>query len=58
MARRKTHDIPQMASKLDAEWFTTTIGPKYGGVVTHVETETIGEGVGFMGELHLSLIHI
>ena len=52
MARRKTHDIPQMASKLDAEWFTTAIGPKYGGVVTHVETETIGEGVGFMGELH------
>ena len=52
MARRNTHHIPQSANDLDPEWFTSAIGSKYGGVVTHVETETIGEGVGFLGELH------
>lgn len=52
MARRDTQHIPQTAVELDAKWFTSAIGSKYGGVITHVETEPIGEGVGFMGELH------
>ncbi|MDP6902077.1 MAG: phosphotransferase [Acidimicrobiales bacterium] len=52
MARRTKHHIPQKSDEFDAQWFTSTIGSKFGGVVTHVETETIGEGIGFLGELH------
>ena len=52
MARRIKHHIPQKSDEFDAQWFTSTIGSKFDGVVTHVETETIGEGIGFLGELH------
>ena len=52
MARRETRHLPQTAAELNAEWFTSAVGAKYGGVVIEVETEVIGEGVGFMGELH------
>ncbi len=52
MARRTKNHIPQKSGEFDARWFTSTIGSKFDGVVTHVETETIGEGIGFLGELH------
>ena len=52
MARRSKHHIPQTADGFDAAWFTLAIGSRYGGVVTNVTTEIIGEGVGFLGELH------
>jgi len=52
MARRNKHHIPQTAEGFDAAWFTLVIGSKYEGVVTNVTTETIGEGIGFLGELH------
>ncbi|MBM37149.1 MAG: hypothetical protein CL460_08270 [Acidimicrobiaceae bacterium] len=52
MARRDKQHIPQTSHEFDAEWFTSTIGPQYGGVVTDVETEVVGEGIGFLGELH------
>ena len=52
MARRTRHHIPQQSDEFDAEWFTSTIGSKFDDVVTPVDTETIGEGVGFLGELH------
>ena len=40
------------SDEFDAQWFNTTIGPQYGGVVTKVTSEVIGEGIGFLGELH------
>ena len=52
MARRSKHLIPQTTDGFDAAWFTLAIGSRYGGVVTNVTTEIIGEGVGFLGELH------
>lgn len=47
----RTH-IPQSREEFTAEWFTSAIGPKYDGVVSDVSIERIGEGVGFLGELH------
>ena len=52
MARRDKHHIPQIADEFDAQWFSTTIGPRYGGMVTEVKREVIGEGIGFLGELY------
>ena len=37
MARRDKHHIPQIADEFDAQWFSTTIGPRYGGMVTEVK---------------------
>ena len=48
MARRDKHHIPQIADEFDAQWFSTTIGPRYGGMVTEVKREVIGEGIGFL----------
>ena len=52
MARRDKHHIPQRSDEFDAQWFSTTIGLQYGGEVTKVTSEVIGEGIGFLGELH------
>ncbi|MFT5530972.1 MAG: hypothetical protein ACI91O_000988, partial [Candidatus Poriferisodalaceae bacterium] len=52
MAKTKV-EIPQSATELTPKYFTSAVGPKYGnGKVTAVETEVVGEGIGFMGELH------
>ena len=47
MARTKTH-IPQSGDELTAEWFSDILG----GDVGTVERTVIGEGIGFIGELH------
>lgn len=49
MAKKDRH-IPQVASELTAEWFDQHMPFK--ARVTAVELETIGEGIGFMGELY------
>ena len=52
MGKKRKAKIPQSVGELTADWFTNVIGLKYGGSVQDVETEVIGEGVGFLGELH------
>ena len=52
MARRSKHHLPQTASQFDADWFTSVLGPQYGAAVTDVKSQMIGEGIGFLGELH------
>ena len=47
----KRPHIPQSADELTPAWFSEALSA-YGGRVTSVHTEVIGEGVGFMGELH------
>ncbi|NOX31869.1 MAG: phosphotransferase [Actinobacteria bacterium] len=51
----KKHHIPQTAGELTPSWFSSTLGTlgsTYGRSITAVETEVIGEGIGFIGELH------
>lgn len=53
-------DIPQSVEALTPEWLTQALGPKWLGAarVSKVESEPLGEGEGFVGELarlHLSL---
>ena len=52
MGKKRKAKIPQSAPELTAAWFTNAIGLKYNGSVQDVQTEVIGEGVGFLGELH------
>lgn len=49
MAKRP--DIPQSADELTSQWFSS-VTSQYGGRVVDVRTEEIGEGIGFMGEIH------
>lgn len=54
MARRQRPFIPVEADDLTAEWFTEILGGGEGGgsTVTAVEVDEIGEGVGFVGQVH------
>ena len=50
MARTPEEHIPQSAAELTPEWFSDVLS--FDGSVTEVRIETIGTGVGFMGEVH------
>ncbi len=52
MVKPEREPIPQSGEELTADWFTAALGPRVGATVTGVRTEIIGDGVGFVGELH------
>lgn len=56
MPRDDERQIPRSAADLTAEWFSDALGEApgvgQGACVTAVRVETIGTGVGFMGEVH------
>ncbi len=50
MAKRE--HIPQSADELTVEWFQEVVGAPADGTITGVSKEIIGEGIGFVGEIH------
>ncbi len=51
MAQAPRPYIPQTAVELTAQWFTEILAAPRSASVTWVDTEPVGEGVGFVGEL-------
>ncbi|MGI9604407.1 MAG: phosphotransferase [Acidimicrobiales bacterium] len=53
MTRRPKETIPQQAAELTADWFASIMAPHSNGArVIAVNLAVIGEGVGFVGEIH------
>ena len=55
-----TKDFPSTIDDVSADWLTGVLqGSGFDGAqITDLQVEVIGEGVGIMGLLYLSLIHI
>ncbi len=50
LKRKAKPHIPQSPEEFTPEWFTRTLAAR-DAVVTRVQTETVGEGIGFIGDL-------
>lgn len=51
MAKSSKPHIPQTEVELTAEWLTEVLSPPGRAAVTQVDTEPVGAGIGFVGEL-------